>query len=170
MRAYSTHVVIYVFHQFMLYESYIVDALRFIVGISQPATMPKDSVPSKRKATDKPAPLYDNSTRGFISTRTTTASTFTASNVASRQYTVKSQIIPGLPRPLFGHFDEALYRPPDWEDYDNPGDMMDVDNGDTSSGVHSGLPGITIKTKLQRSKRYTNSVRLSFLSIGVYTV
>lgn len=129
--------------------------------------MPKDTAPSKRKATDRPAPLYDNSTRGYISTRTATTSIVTASNVASRQYTVQSQIIPGLPKPLYGNFDEALYRPPDWEeDNGTPGDMMDVD-GDASAEMHSGLPGVTIKTKVLPSKRYANSVRVHFKYLAV---
>lgn len=119
--------------------------------------MPKDTAPAKKKATDKPAPLYDNSTRGYVSTRTT-ASIVTASNVTSHLYTVQSQIIPGLPKPLLGDFDEALFRPPDWEQHDDLGDMMDLDNGEV---LQSGLPGIVIKPKVRLAKRYANSVCLS---------
>lgn len=121
----------------------------FDVGISRlcnapPDGMPKDTAPPKRKATDKPTPLYDSSTRPFISTRTSAPIT-TASNVTSRQYTVKSQIIAALPRPLFGDFNEALYaRPPDLDDTDL-GDMMDIDTG---NGLQSELPGIVITKKV----------------------
>lgn len=119
--------------------------------------MPKDSVPAKRKA---PAPLFDNSTRGFLSTRST-ATTFTASNITTHRYATStrthSQIIAALPKPIFGAFDEAIYA----RSYDSDEcDTMDVD-GAASSGkvLQSGLPGIAIKVR----KRYINSVCLSFL-------
>lgn len=120
--------------------------------------MPKDTRPARKKATDKPAPLYDSSTRGYVSTRTSTVIA-TASNITSREYTTHSQVISGLPRPLFGNFNEALYaRPPFLEEHNSPDNMMEVDNGDV---LQSGLPGIVITKKVRSSKQYVNSVRLS---------
>lgn len=122
--------------------------------------MPRDTVPAKRKATEPPAPLFDNNTRGFLSTRTTATTAITASNVTSRRYATHSQIIATLPKPLFGDYEEALYaRPNDLED-----SAMDVDDPASNIEVlQSGLPGITIKQKVR--KRYLNSVRLSFCII-----
>lgn len=116
--------------------------------------MPKDSAPGKRKAADEPIPLFDNNTRGFLSTRTTTSS-----NASSRIYASRSRIIAALPKPLFGDYDEAIYTRPlhyldGHEDSDTTMDAVD------DQGLQSGLPGITIKQTVR--KRYINSVRLFF--------
>ena len=123
--------------------------------------MPKDAGPPKRKAHEDPIPLFDSSTRNFLSTRIS-SSIVTASNVASRQFTVQAQIIPSLPRPLFGNFNEELYAMPDFEEPGDSADSMDVDDETSSPGVmQSGLPGIivnVIKKGLGLAKRYLNSV------------
>lgn len=112
--------------------------------------MPKDTRHEKKKT---PAPLFDNSTRGFLSTRTT--STIGGLNDSSRRYATHSQIIPALPKPLFGAFDETLYARPDDFSLDES-DSMDKSNDEA---IDSGLPGIAIKVH----RRYRNSVRLSLL-------
>lgn len=117
--------------------------------------MPRDNAPAKRKAADVPLPLFDNSTRGFLSTRTTTSSDTTSST---------SRIIAALPKRLFGDYDETMYmRPPQhldgYEDSDTTMEAVD------DEGLHSGLPGITIKQNVRR--RYINSVRLFLLSYQI---
>ena len=126
--------------------------------------MPKDNATAKRKAADPPAPLHDSSTRGFLSTRTT-SSIVTASNITTRRYAAQSQIIPTLPRPLFGDFDEAMYaRPTDQDDDQVPDSTIDVNDGSPAADVVDGrLPGIVVKTKVV--KRYANSVCLSMSSL-----
>lgn len=117
--------------------------------------MPKDVAPKRKaRATDTPAPLYDNNTRGYLSVRTP-APIITASNILSQRPIARSKIIPALPKPLLGAFDEAIYaRPTDFDDndYDHAGH-----NHDPSAPVviQSGVPGVTIKP---RCKRYLNSV------------
>lgn len=125
--------------------------------------MPKDVAPAKRKAraTDEPAPLYDNTTRGYLSTRTP-APAVTASNVSTRRLVVRSRLIPALSTPLLGTFDEAIYaRPTDFDNdnYDHTGPGHDPS---VPAVIQSELPGVTIKQV--RSKRYLNSVR-SYFSI-----
>ena len=120
--------------------------------------MPKDTVTKKQKKSGgTPEPLFDSSTREYRSTRITTAS-----NVASRPYTVHTQFITSLPQPLQGDFDEALYaRTPLYEEQVNAPDAMDVDNHGAGTGIlESGLPGVVIKQKVRLSKRYENSVSL----------
>lgn len=122
--------------------------------------MPKDVALKKRKAraTDEPVPLYDNTTRSFLSTRTP-APAITASNVTTRP--VRSKLIPALSAPFLGDFNEAMYaRPPDLDDdgYDHTGPDHDTS---APAVIQSGLPGIAIK---MRSKRYLNSVRFYFSS------
>lgn len=125
--------------------------------------MPKDLAPTKRKAraTDEPAPLYDNATRGFLSIRTS-APAVTASNITTRRFAGRStKFIPGLPTPLLGAFNEAIYvRPTEYDD-DDMGHVADP-NPDPSAPtvIQSELPGVTIKQI--RSKRYLNSVGFYF--------
>lgn len=115
--------------------------------------MPKNPAPPKKKV---PAPLFDNSTRGYLSTRITT-SAVDSSESSSRRYATHSQIIPALPKPLFGTFDETLFARPD-DFYLEESDSMDVDGAPSNNeAIDSGLPGIAIKVR----KRYRNSVCLS---------
>ncbi|KAF7965306.1 hypothetical protein HWV62_44514 [Athelia sp. TMB] len=127
--------------------------------------MPKDTVPSRKKkkvrATDAPIPLFDSSTREFHSIRTPAPAAITASNVTSRRYAIRSQLIPSLPKPILGEFDETMYaKPTELDDVDDScaaGHAMDVDPNSASPTdvIQSGLPNITIVKTV--SKRYVNS-------------
>lgn len=121
--------------------------------------MPKDLGPPKRRA-HKPAPLFDSNARPFLSTRIH-SSIVTASNVAFRQFTVQSQILPSLPRPLFGQFNEELFAMPDLQEYPDSDDTVDVD--DETTVMQSGLPGVVVTKSVRISKRYLNSVCLCSL-------
>lgn len=124
--------------------------------------MPKDLAPGKRKtrATDEPTPLYDNATRGFLSVRTS-APAVTASNITTHRLSARSKFIPGLPAPLLGAFNEAIYARPTGYDDDDMGHVMDPNSDpSTPTVIQSELPGVTIKQV--RCKRYLNSVSFYF--------
>ncbi|KAF7974955.1 hypothetical protein HWV62_10677 [Athelia sp. TMB] len=118
--------------------------------------MSKPPPKKKSRIHTAPVPLFDSSTRGFLSTRITST---TVDGEAVARPAFFSQIIASLPQPLFGRFDEAIYaRPHDLDDDDDIQDTpLDVDGAPPSNSdtLESGLPGISIKKKVNR--RYVNS-------------
>lgn len=128
--------------------------------------MPKDANPNKRKATDAPVSLFDNTSRPFVSRRFTEVNT--SDTLAASRFKVRSCVTPGPQPSLFGNLEEDIYAMPYvFEPGDD--DRTEIDatpflgppggSSVTAEGESiAALPGLKITQKLP-FKRYVNSVR-----------